>query len=960
MGNGARRLRGWPVRLLIAGLAVAAIFLVAAVLIALSWMNSRNLLLDAAARTANDAAQITFEHTRRMIEPASATLRTLSFDPIVSAPRLQDRLERMRLLAEELAANPLISALYVGYDNGDFLLARMLDDPGIRQHFGAPGQARFLVQTVTRAADGTAEGDFLFYDGGLSPITRRSEADYRYDPRERPWYANAGEGAALTISAPYVFFSTRQVGVSLSRRAEGGKAIVGLDIVLDDLGRMLDELRITPSAELALVDGSGAVVAYRDPRVLTARALAAGDTHLRPLDDLGVEPLSDLRRIARDGRPVSYDVAGHEWLGVMLPFDGFDNVDIRLLLTAPADELLGDLQHDRQRMVLITGGLILLFLGLGWWGGSRIGRALERTTAQAKRMSAFDFSRPPDAPAWLRETRELNGVMDNVSNTVEAFLAISDVLGAEPRIETMLAQVLEKFVHATRCRSGAIYLLQKDSQTMARAAVAGDAHGLEESLPCAGGGDAAPAAGAADGLQRVQFELRSRAGRVEGLLVLRHAQDQDHAAPGFQAFAFRLTGMLSAAIETRQLIESQKQLFDAVIRVLADAIDAKSPYTGGHCERVPALAIMMTDRMCADTSGPYADFTFTEDERYAFYLAAWLHDCGKITSAEHIVDKATKLEVIYNRIHEIRMRFEVLWRDAEIAHLRACLDGQPAAASAQARDERQAQLQDDFRFVAECNLGGEFLADEAIERLRRLGQATWLRHFDDGLGLAAAERRRLEGSRAGAAGHRTAAGRQAAAPGGVGRQQARRRARRSAQRAGLRHEAAGVPAGHGRTAQPEHQARHPDRRGPLRDQRPHRADPDHAQAAAVAAPPGAGAGHRREPSRKNGRHGLSAPPAGRGAAPDRAGDGGGRRVRGVDGRGPSLQAAQNAVRIPAHHGGHVQGAAPRHRALSVFPAQPHLAGLRAAAHEPVADRRRGHRSAGAHRPGLTRLFHPLS
>src|SRR5690606_26948697 len=169
------------------------------------------------------------------------------------------------------------------------------------------------------------------------------------------------------------------------------------------------------------------------------------------------------------------------------PFDGFDNVDIRLLLTAPADELLGGLQHDRARMVLIAGGLILLFLGLGWWGGSRIGRALERTTAQAKRMSAFDFSRPPDAPAWLRETKELNGVMDNVSNTVEAFLAISDVLGTEPRIETMLAQVLEKFVHAARCRSGAIYLPQKDSQAMVRAAVAGDASGLEETMPCPGG-----------------------------------------------------------------------------------------------------------------------------------------------------------------------------------------------------------------------------------------------------------------------------------------------------------------------------------------------------------------------------------------------------------------------------------------------------------------------------------------
>ncbi|WNQ40136.1 hypothetical protein PVZ87_20525 [Bordetella pertussis] len=92
---------------------------------------------------------------------------------------------------------------------------------------------------------------------------------------------------------------------------------------------------------------------------------------------------------------------------------------------------------------------------------------------------------------------------------------------------------------------------------------------------------------------------------------------------------------------------------------------------------------------------------------------------------------------------------------------------------------------------------------------------------------------------------------------------------------------------------------------------------------------------------KNGRHGLSAPPAGRGAAPDRAGDGGGRRVRGVDGRGPSLQAAQNAVRIPAHHGGHVQERHLDTELYLYFLRRPHLAGLRAAAHEPVADRRRG-------------------
>ena len=56
----------------------------------------------------------------------------------------------------------------------------------------------------------------------------------------------------------------------------------------------------------------------------------------------------------------------------------------------------------------------------------------------------------------------------------------------------------------------------------------------------------------------------------------------------------------------------------------------------------------------------------SDDKKREFKLAAWLHDCGKIITPEHIVDKGSKLECIDNRIHEIRMRFEVLLRDAEI------------------------------------------------------------------------------------------------------------------------------------------------------------------------------------------------------------------------------------------------------------------------------------------------------
>jgi hypothetical protein len=176
---------------------------------------------------------------------------------------------------------------------------------------------------------------------------------------------------------------------------------------------------------------------------------------------------------------------------------------------------------------------------------------------------------------------------------------------------------------------------------------------------------------------------------------------------------------------------------------MADAIDAKSPYTGGHCERVPKLAGMMVDHMRQQTTGPFADFQMTEDERYEFHLGAWLHDCGKVTSPEHIIDKATKLETIYNRIHEVRMRFEVLWRDAQIEYLEAIGAGGSKPLLEKALAARLQALQDDFAFVARSNVGGEFMADADIARLQSIGKTEWVRHFDNRLGTSSGELRRL-------------------------------------------------------------------------------------------------------------------------------------------------------------------------------------------------------------------------
>lgn len=215
-----------------------------------------------------------------------------------------------------------------------------------------------------------------------------------------------------------------------------------------------------------------------------------------------------------------------------------------------------------------------------------------------------------------------------------------------------------------------------------------------------------------------------------------------------QPFETEITGFVEAlasqaavALHNKKLLEEQRELFNAFIRLIAGSIDAKSAYTGGHCARVPEVALKLARAVSDVGEGPLADFRLqTEDAWHEFRVAAWLHDCGKVTTPEFVVDKATKLETIYNRIHEVRTRFEVLWRDAEIEYYRKRLENhrneKRLAAALQARKDK---LQDDFAFVAACNAGGESMADENIERLHQIAAQQWTRHFDDRLGLSQEE-----------------------------------------------------------------------------------------------------------------------------------------------------------------------------------------------------------------------------
>ena len=220
--------------------------------------------------------------------------------------------------------------------------------------------------------------------------------------------------------------------------------------------------------------------------------------------------------------------------------------------------------------------------------------------------------------------------------------------------------------------------------------------------------------------------------KIIGVLQLINATDADTGEiRAFSALDQQVVESLASqaaiTLTNRQLIEAQKNLFDSFIALIASAIDEKSPYTAGHCRRVPVLTDMIAEACCNINYGPHKDFSMSDEEKYELNVAGWLHDCGKITTPEAVVDKGTKLETIVDRIEMIDTRFEILKRDAEIAALKRKLDslGEKDFSGDEQHASELEQLDDDRAFIRMCNIGGEAMADDLQQRVKKIAQYKW-------------------------------------------------------------------------------------------------------------------------------------------------------------------------------------------------------------------------------------------
>ncbi|QIB33629.1 HD domain-containing phosphohydrolase [Ancylobacter pratisalsi] len=702
-------------------------------------------------------------------------------DPEVGVPGVEDRgplIERFRIVMDRMSYT---SAIYVGYDNGDFLLLRHLTSDVARRNLGAGEDAAYMLQSIRNEPDGVRV-KFLFLDGALRNVGTLDWPDFSFDPRQRGWYRAAMEEGGTILTAPYRFFATSETGVTIAHRLASQRGVVGIDLSLADLSRELKRMKSTPSSEILIADHEGRVIASSSPAAAEPSADRSSARAFRGSSEAvpAVVPfmLAAVRAHPDGPQATTFSEQGRRWMVHMAPLSS-GPWTFSMAVAMPHDEVMASV-----RSLVATLGWISLVLFLFVVVAIRltaraVSRPLVAIAREAEAIQSFNFKDvSDDTYSSVAEIDILSRAIRNARLTIQRFIEIGRALSVERDPDRLVRRLLEETIKLTHSEAGVILLSEDGGKTFTgvirrpgessetfstigplNAQSDGFGGRLVNALTLrtvvhleAKDGSTDPvlakltegiALGEGEVFRGSVIPLLDRGDEtIGGLALLHRTASEAEISDASLDLARALSGNAAVAIETTLALKSNKALLDAVIRMIAQAIDAKSPYTNGHCQRVPVLTHALARAACDRQEGPFADFNLSPDDWEAVDVASWLHDCGKLTTAEYVIDKATKLETITNRIHEIRMRFELLKSEAATAYWKGVAEGGNEAALRAQRDQTWRELDDDFAFVAECNHGGEFMEPAKVERLERIAARRWTRTLDDRLGISEAEGQR--------------------------------------------------------------------------------------------------------------------------------------------------------------------------------------------------------------------------
>ncbi|MDW6005339.1 HD domain-containing phosphohydrolase [Vibrio mangrovi] len=747
------KLRRYSLSIHIGSLFLILTSIVGAVLILISYNHAQALLTETAKQLSYENSRKIETEYKQSIGPILTTLDFLAFSTFVEKEHSPiDDKRWLASIALVFQKNTNLVALYFADDNGDFTIMRPLLDVQEKRRFDAPPNAVLYAQQTQP----NGQNDIFFLDEQFQQISHHQSLDNQFDPRVRPWFVSAQFDGKIRLTEPYFFYFLKTHGVTLSRRSPDGHKVVGADFTLDSLSRQINGIGFSDHTKLILFDQQYNVLAQHNANI------SVTDTPAQNRNKLNNSLFAPI--LNRTSSQVIYEAVNdgeRDWSLTLTPVTLNPYVTLMLAEAMPHDDLLSNLLSMRNQQVKTAIILLIVCFLIVAVVASRLAKPLKTLVQLSDNITRFEFRKTRYPKSMIKEVTNLSQSLQLMEHTLHDLLKLLRNTASNHDFNTLAKTITQQSYQITRAETIILYMYSAEKEsftTLANHAIIPfriDINELLNETPWLKSqlqkGELVHISKQDNVTKKYRdqlfnsdiylFPLLNRHRQLIGILNLGYERPITQEQTDKHAFLRELLGFAQIAKDNIDTLQQQKEMFYAFIELIASAIDTKSPHTKGHFQRVPTLVQWLTEAATADTRY-YPYFKMTDSQWEELNIAAWLHDCGKITTPEYIFDKTTKLETVYDRIHEIRMRFELLKLQAETDYWKGLTEGKDQTVLLAELEETHRTLDEEFAFVAHCNTGSEPMTNEKIETLHRIAQRSWKRTLDDQSGVSLLEKQR--------------------------------------------------------------------------------------------------------------------------------------------------------------------------------------------------------------------------
>jgi HD-GYP domain-containing protein (c-di-GMP phosphodiesterase class II) len=197
------------------------------------------------------------------------------------------------------------------------------------------------------------------------------------------------------------------------------------------------------------------------------------------------------------------------------------------------------------------------------------------------------------------------------------------------------------------------------------------------------------------------------------------------------SLASTYANLSASAIAKNTLIEDLEKLIMSFLESISYALSVKSPYGYSHISRVKELMGHVAREVNNDST-IFKDITYNKEQYQELELAAWMHDIGKIATPEYIIDKATRLETVHDRIDTIQSRFNHIKQFLKADFLEnKCkfLTGEYELKLDTLENkyiQTIKELDDEFAFLQRVNTPSFYMKEEDLQRVKQIAERSFM------------------------------------------------------------------------------------------------------------------------------------------------------------------------------------------------------------------------------------------